>query len=280
MGRLPINERYGFPNFCQFAPNLSPHRLVFPDREGDLSVLISLRVSWWKWLLFSLFSGLLISVLILGAWVLLWLYWSVDLLDFIQLSRPPKLTDGSVAFLLLFAILGTTLVPFGLLTAFPAIRDRLFARFTWPRRGALLRLVLGAGLFICLQMLWERWGPQIPEELRVVDHLIWSVRAGGHLWPTFWLLLFVGCVGPFVEEVLFRGLFFGALRERYPFWRAALSVALLFGLGHGLVNGLPTGLMGLYFCYQVERDDSLVGAFLLHSANNLAAVLMGLLALS
>jgi membrane protease YdiL (CAAX protease family) len=242
-------------------------------------VLLSLRVSWWKWLLVLIGSGVLLSVVVLGAMVALWWYWSIDLLDYIELAHPPALTNGVASFILLFTLLGTTVIPVGLLALLPRTRALLAARLIWPRRGALRRLLLGAALFMTLQWAWERWGMKPPEELRVIEHVIDAVRVGGAFWPTLWLMLFIGGVGPLVEELFFRGLLFGSLRPHRGFWPAALLTAISFGLGHGLVLGLPTALMGLYFCWQVEQDDSLLPAFLLHAANNTAAVILALLAI-
>jgi membrane protease YdiL (CAAX protease family) len=236
-----------------------------------------LRVSWWKWLLFTVGTGILISAFILGAWVALWWYWSVDLMDYLELASPPALTHGTASFLLLFAILGTTVVPVALLALMDRTRSALLARITWPRRGAYPRLFLGALLFWLLQWAWGRWGVQPPESLRVVDHIIEAVRMGGAFWPTFWLFLFIGGVGPVVEELFFRGMLLGSLRQRYPFWIAALITGVSFGLGHGLINGMPTALMGLFFCWQVEQDDSLLPAMLLHAGNNTLAVILALL---
>lgn len=241
-------------------------------------MLLALRLSWWKWLLFLLVSSLLITVVLLGAMVALFWYWSIDLRDYMTQASPPALTNGAASLLLLFAILGTTVIPVGLLALMRRTRRLMAAKLTWPRWGALRRLLLGAIFFTLLQLAWERWGIKPPPELRMLDHIIAAVRSGGAFWPTLWLLLFIGGVGPLVEELFFRGMLFGALRQQRDFWPAALITAVTFGLGHGLVMGLPTAVMGLYFCWQVERDDSLVPAFMLHAANNTLAVVLALLA--
>jgi membrane protease YdiL (CAAX protease family) len=214
----------------------------------------------------------------MGAIVALWWYWSIDLRDYLTLTNPPALTNGMASFLIIFTMMGTTVIPVGLLALMPRTRRLMAKRLTWPRWGALRRLLLGAILFALLQWAWGRWGLERPEELKVLEHIMEAVRMGGAFWPTLWLFLFIGGVGPLVEELFFRGLFFGALRQRQSFWPAALLTALSFGLGHGLVMGLPTALMGLYFCYQVERDDSLIPALMLHAANNTLAVFLALLA--
>ncbi len=47
-------------------------------------------------------------------------------------------------------------------------------------------------------------------------------------------VLYLAVIGPFAEEVVFRGVAFGLLRRaaRWPFWAAAGMPAVVFGLGH------------------------------------------------
>ena len=47
------------------------------------------------------------------------------------------------------------------------------------------------------------------------------------------LLLTEGMVCPVIEEILFRGLWFGGLRRRFGFWGSALFPSLAFGLASG-----------------------------------------------
>lgn len=72
--------------------------------------------------------------------------------------------------------------------------------------------------------------------------------------PTWLAVLRMAAVGPFVEEVLFRGYLFRQLYDRasWSFWPAALFVALLFGLAHtwqavagNLGLGALAGIVGI-----------------------------------
>jgi len=82
---------------------------------------------------------------------------------------------------------------------------------------------------------------------------------------------------PITEETLFRGLFFGALRSRAPFWVAAGVSGVLFGAVHlgsgdvavaGLLSLLGVILAGLY-----EKTRSLGPPILLHMVNNVVAII-------
>jgi len=93
-------------------------------------------------------------------------------------------------------------------------------------------------------------------------------------------LLLFGVVGPFVEELLFRGFLFRQMRRwaGLPFLAAALIASLLFGAVHfdqgdtladSLMNSGITFLGGLLFCWLVERWNSIWPGFLIHAGLNL-----------
>ncbi|MDP9087220.1 MAG: CPBP family intramembrane metalloprotease [Pseudomonadota bacterium] len=98
--------------------------------------------------------------------------------------------------------------------------------------------------------------------------------------------LVVILVGPFAEELMFRGLLLDWLKQNMPVWAAVLAGALLFGLAHGVsVRSGASGwaqlvyrvILGLVTSLTVLRFNSLRPSFVLHAANNaiaLAAVTM------
>lgn len=90
--------------------------------------------------------------------------------------------------------------------------------------------------------------------------------------------VFLICIAaPITEETLFRGLFFGALRSRTPFWVAAAASGLLFGSVH-----LPSGdlavagllsFLGVILAWLYERTRSLGPPIVLHMVNNSIAII-------
>jgi hypothetical protein len=80
---------------------------------------------------------------------------------------------------------------------------------------------------------------------------------------------------PVVEEFVYRGGLFAALRTRWGFWRAALLSALVFAIGHQqYVLNLPEMfLLGFFCALTLERTRSLLAAIMVHAAWNLLGVM-------
>jgi len=80
----------------------------------------------------------------------------------------------------------------------------------------------------------------------------------------------VGLIVPALEEMLFRGLLFGALRRVVKFWPAAAASALLFAVVHMNAAGVAAYfVLGLTFAAVFERTRSLFAAWAAHATFNL-----------
>ena len=76
---------------------------------------------------------------------------------------------------------------------------------------------------------------------------------------------------PFLEEVLFRQIIFGTLRNRFSFAVSAVVSSLCFGIYHmNVVQFIYAFLMGLILAYVYEKDRRLRVPFIVHSAANIA----------
>lgn len=134
----------------------------------------------------------------------------------------------------------------------------------WLTRGLLLALVAVPGVgFVNLATRaltgLETENPQIevlaPVSLSLTNYLV--------------MLLLAGLLVPLVEELAFRGLLQGWLRERYgP--RAAIGLsALVFALMHGIPLLIPALLLiGGLLAWLYERSGSLWPAIAMHGAFN------------
>jgi len=78
------------------------------------------------------------------------------------------------------------------------------------------------------------------------------------------------------EELCFRGLLFGGLRERLPRFVAALIAGGIFGLLHastGISAVPPLIAFGFILCLLYEKTGSIVPGIMLHMLNNSVALL-------
>ena len=100
--------------------------------------------------------------------------------------------------------------------------------------------------------------------------LVW----GNHLDLNL-LLLGMIVFGPIFEELLFRGLVFQTLRQKYSFGTAAGLSAVLFSVLHGysIAGFFALVWTGFIWAWSVEKTKSLLPAIIAHGLHNLLMVL-------
>lgn len=89
-------------------------------------------------------------------------------------------------------------------------------------------------------------------------------------------VLLIVIAAPLSEELCFRGMLFGGLRERLATVPAALVAGTVFGLLHaftGISAVPPLIALGFIFCLLYEKTGSIVPGILLHMLNNSVALL-------
>ena len=70
---------------------------------------------------------------------------------------------------------------------------------------------------------------------------------------------------PIYEEIIFRYVIFGYLKENYNIVCAVIGQALIFGFPLNIVQGIYTFLLGIALALIYMYCDSLVGSIILHS---------------
>ncbi len=88
-------------------------------------------------------------------------------------------------------------------------------------------------------------------------------------------VLLIVIAAPISEEVCFRGMLFGGLREKLPMLAAALISALIFGGLHattGVTAVPPLIFFGFLLALLYERTGSILPGILLHMMNNALAL--------
>jgi membrane protease YdiL (CAAX protease family) len=90
-------------------------------------------------------------------------------------------------------------------------------------------------------------------------------------------ILFIIIIGPFAEELMFRGLLLDWLKQRIAAWEAVVLISLLFAslhshsFGNGVAGWLALTdrfLLGVATSFLALRYRSLRPAFILHAVNN------------
>ena len=89
-------------------------------------------------------------------------------------------------------------------------------------------------------------------------------------------ILLIVIAAPVSEEVCFRGMLFGGLREKLPRIVAALICGLIFGALHaitGVTAVPPLIVFGFLLALLYERTGSILPGIMLHMLNNIVALL-------
>jgi len=91
----------------------------------------------------------------------------------------------------------------------------------------------------------------------------------------FLILALVMALMPAVgEELLFRGFFFGALKEKMKPMAAMLVVSAVFGIYHmSLIKFFTTAFLGFMIVYVVKETGSIYCGMLMHFCNNLVSAI-------
>jgi membrane protease YdiL (CAAX protease family) len=111
--------------------------------------------------------------------------------------------------------------------------------------------------FLGVRVHWTEWFD---------EDLVW----GNHLELTI-LLIAIIVGAPIFEELLFRGLIFQTLRQKYSFGIAAGLSAVLFSVLHGysIAGFFALVWTGFVWAWSVEKTKSLLPAMIAHSLHNL-----------
>jgi len=89
------------------------------------------------------------------------------------------------------------------------------------------------------------------------------------------ILIAIGIVGPFIEEVIFRGLILNELRRNIPLPAAVIIQAVLFGAYHmNLTQGIYATLLGIILAQACIKMKSIWAPILIHMLFNSTSVVL------
>lgn len=171
-----------------------------------------------------------------------------------------------------------------------------------------VQLATALGFLMVPMVIAARWGASTPREalrrlgvrrFRPLHALKWSAAAVGayllfaavytgifgapeqediaeSFGPVAVQILLIVIAASVSEEVCFRGMLFGGLRERFPRYAAAFLSAAIFGALHALtgISAVPPLIaFGFVMALLYEKTGSIVPGIVLHMLNNSAALL-------
>jgi len=88
-------------------------------------------------------------------------------------------------------------------------------------------------------------------------------------------ILIGGLLGPFAEELFFRGVIYNFLRERWGMWAGAFGSAFVFAVAHfSISNATSAFVIGIFFAVAYERSKSLWTSVLMHAAFDTTILLL------
>ena len=89
------------------------------------------------------------------------------------------------------------------------------------------------------------------------------------------LFLFGGIIAPFAEELVFRGVLYQWLRDRFGMWPGILISSLIFGLAHGdIAVGGAAAILGIVLAWAFEKSQSIWPPVLIHLINNSVNIIL------
>ncbi len=170
---------------------------------------------------------------------------------------------GDVTFLIILFLIF-------LFTKEKLIRRCRFHKLSLKNTGLISLTSIGiAFLIILLMQVFSSLFPSLFKSYEMVSNSLTASHG------SFITLLGLIVLIPIFEEIFFRGVIFGFLRDNFKLPIALIVQALVFGIAHGnLVQGTYTFILGLFLGIVFYYTDSLFASITAHITYNLFGVLL------
>lgn len=139
-----------------------------------------------------------------------------------------------------------------------------------PIKIAIKAIAIGSIVYITYEISYWAYGPD--------SWTLNVVRALRHLRnPGYYISYFFAAVvcGPFVEEVIFRGILYSPYRKKYGAIGAIILTSLFFSAAHSGYNLLQLFLAGVFLGLLYEKTESILSNTFAHGLANLLSILTG-----
>ncbi|MCL5996895.1 MAG: CPBP family intramembrane metalloprotease [Chloroflexi bacterium] len=232
-------------------------------RSPEMGNALSQRL--WNWKDVALMSIASLLGVIVGAVVLF----------FVTMPANAGTTSGLTAAYMLSLVAVQAVVMLASVWGLGLLRRKAsWATIGW--RPVSTKWILAAlGLFVLLRVVVTVLGLLL-QSVGIHSQQAMALAPEGFTWASaIGSLVLTGVLGPISEEVFFRGVLYRWLRDRWGVAVGLVVSSVIFGLFHvELATVIPAIVIGLVCAFAYERSKSLVPAIVIHSANNLFAILM------
>lgn len=108
-----------------------------------------------------------------------------------------------------------------------------------------------------------------------VENMVSSISDEVLATPMWMMILSMGLIGPFIEEIVFRGVIFHSYKRTGRIVGSIILSSILFGMMHLNFNQFAYGaVMGVMFCLLVEATGSVLTSFIAHALFNTIEVIV------
>lgn len=111
----------------------------------------------------------------------------------------------------------------------------------------------------------------VPEKQPVVELFLKEENAPFLVYSS----VFAAIVGPFIEELFFRGFMYNAFKKYTGiFWATIFTASIFAALHSNIVGFLPILILGITLAYLYEKTGTLVSSITVHIIHNLSMVFL------
>ncbi|MBI5143935.1 MAG: CPBP family intramembrane metalloprotease [Candidatus Omnitrophica bacterium] len=111
----------------------------------------------------------------------------------------------------------------------------------------------------------------VPEKQPVVELFLKEENAPFLVYSS----VFAAVVGPFIEELFFRGFMYNAFKKYIGiFWATIFTAGIFAALHTNIVGFLPIMILGITLAYLYEKTGTLVSSITVHIIHNLSMVFL------
>jgi membrane protease YdiL (CAAX protease family) len=213
-------------------------------------------VAWLVWIIFVFFASQLAVIEVVA-------FLPVSLEDTLTMT----IVEAAVYLLMLvLAVGGPWLIRKSI--KLPKLRE-LFAITRRIKGSDVLRGVGGTLVYYLIMLAVMLPLTLLLPDIMGQDQPLGFTPTGNSWWQLCLIFTALVVVAPVAEELVMRGLLFGRIRARLPFWPTAIIISAVFAAAHLQVNvAIDTFILSMVMCYVREKTGVIYPTILMHVVKN------------